>query len=103
MARSSFHSLGSILPQRLEQHGVSTEVSAAVVCQAFDAAVAAHGGPLVGAIRAAQFSDGCVVVLASSNAAAVSLRTQGAALAAAANGQLGYRAIRQVRVRVGTL
>lgn len=102
MAKSSFQSLGSILPQRLEQHGVSAEVSAAVVCQAFDAAVAAHGGPLAGEVQAVQFTGGCVAVRASSAAAAVALRTQGAALAAAANASLGYPAIRQVRVRVGS-
>lgn len=102
MSRSSFQSLGSILPQRLEQHGVSAEVSAAVVCQAFDAAVAADGGPLAGAVAAIQFSEGCVVVRASSSSAAVALQTRGAALAAAANGTLGYPAIRQVRVRVGS-
>ncbi len=100
--RSSFESLGSILPQRLEQHGVSAEVSAAVVCQAFDAAVTADSGPLVGAIAAIQFGEGCVTVRANTNAAAVALQSQGAALAAAANQQLGYRAIRQVRVRVGS-
>lgn len=102
MSKSSFQSLGSILPQRLEQHGVSAEVSAAVVCQAFDAAVVAHGGPLVGAVTAVQFSEGVVTVRASSSSAAVALQSQGAAFAAAANERLGYRAIRQVRVRVGT-
>ena len=96
----AFQSLGGILPQRLEQHGVSAEISAAVVCQAFDAAVLVTNGPLVGEVRSSQFSGGVLIVQATSSAAAVALQGQGANLAAVANESLGYTAIKQVRVRV---
>jgi sugar (pentulose or hexulose) kinase len=95
-----FESIGSILPKRLEQHGVSAEVSAAVVCQAFDAAIAAAGGPLVGEASAIQYVGKVITVRATSTSAALALQAAGSALAAAANESLGYPAIQQVRVRV---
>lgn len=97
----SFQSLGNILPNRLKHHGVSEEVGAAVVCQAFDQVIQTMGGPLVGAVRAVQFNKGNLVVMANSSAAASALQIKASLLAEQANHQLGHNAIKQVRIRVG--
>lgn len=95
-----FQSLGHLLPKRLQHHGVSEEVGAAVVCQAFNEVVARGGGPLGGAVNAVQFNHGSLVVVASSSAAAAALQLQASTLAEHANHSLGYQAIKQVRIRV---
>lgn len=95
-----FQSLGNILPSRLSQHGVSGDVMAAVVCQAFDEVIGKNGGPLSGQVKAVQFNKDTLVVDALSAAAAVTLKGQANAISDQTNRKLARTAIKQMRIRV---